>query len=133
MLMRLFTNKNGVNMSQEKDRESPPAIAVFALKSGDFPKHSKDEETLRELLFAEHSCDGKYGDDGERQCGSCMIDFRRDSVEEIKEKISYRNLKRWKKWSEEHDNLPTLSIEDSPLPKLSPEETNLPTLQPGDL
>jgi len=49
-----------------------------------------DEENkiLRELLWLRHGCDviGLYGDDGEKQCGICMIDFKRDSPQLIKEK-----------------------------------------------
>lgn len=43
---------------------------------------------LRYELFASHPCDGKYGDDGEMQCNNsaCMIDFKRDSFEEIERK-----------------------------------------------
>ncbi len=52
------------------------------------------ERKLRELLFAEHSCAGKYGDDGERQCAECVIDFLRDPVDEIERKIQSRNFQR---------------------------------------
>ena len=55
---------------------------------------SEDERMLRQMLWEEHSCDMKYGDDGERQCGACVIDFMRDSVETIREQINKRNHKR---------------------------------------
>lgn len=42
-----------------------------------------NEKALRELLWLRHGCAGLYGDDGEMQCGVCLIDFRRDSVESI--------------------------------------------------
>ena len=32
-----------------------------------------------------------YGDDGELQCSKCMIDFKRDSMDEIRDKISKVN------------------------------------------
>ena len=47
------------------------------------------EAKLRGLLWASHRCDGKYCDDGELQCGRFLpvIDFKRDSPEEIERKI----------------------------------------------
>jgi hypothetical protein len=46
------------------------------------------DRKLRYQLFASHPCDGKYGDDGEMQCNArtCMIDFKRDSLEAIESK-----------------------------------------------
>lgn len=38
---------------------------------------SDDELTLRRMLWLRHGCLGLYGDDGEMQCGTCMIDFKR--------------------------------------------------------
>ncbi len=64
----------------------------------------KTERKLRELLFAEHSCAGKYGDDGERQCAECVIDFLRDPVDEIERKIQSRNFQRQMKWTEDQNN-----------------------------
>jgi len=50
---------------------------------------SKDERILRELLWIRHGCSvGQlYGDDGECQCGKCMIDFLRDSPADIQKKF----------------------------------------------
>jgi len=46
-----------------------------------------DEENkeLRKLLWLRHGCEISrlYGDDGEMQCGYCMIDFKRDSLQQI--------------------------------------------------
>ena len=46
----------------------------------------QENKELRQLLWLRHGCDGLYGDDGEMQCNSrsCMIDFKRDSIETIK-------------------------------------------------
>ena len=44
----------------------------------------EEEYTLRNWLWLKH--DPKhtlYGDDGEMQCNTCMLDFKRDSVEKI--------------------------------------------------
>ena len=40
---------------------------------------------LRKLLWLHHGChiDSLYGDDGEMQCQHCLIDFKRDSIEDI--------------------------------------------------
>ena len=59
---------------------------------------SPDELILRRLLFAEHNCDGKYCDDGEMQCGACLIDFWRDSAAEIERKTQERNHRRMLAW-----------------------------------
>jgi len=55
------------------------------------------EKKLRELLWLNHGCMGLYGDDGEMQCNCAgvhiPIDFKRDSVLEIENKLMSRNLK----------------------------------------
>ncbi len=39
---------------------------------------------LRRLLWEHHaSGHGLYGDDGEMQCNTCLLDFKRDSIEQI--------------------------------------------------
>lgn len=45
-----------------------------------------ESEQLRELLWLRHGCTGLYGDDGEMQCSTCRIDFKRDSVKVIKKR-----------------------------------------------
>lgn len=42
---------------------------------------------LRRLLWLNHGCVDLYGDDGEMQCSKCMIDFKRDSVKAIEDKL----------------------------------------------
>lgn len=42
-----------------------------------------ENRKLRELLWLSHGCVGLYGDDGEMQCGSCLLDFKRASIDEI--------------------------------------------------
>lgn len=83
----------------------PEGIPVCRDCDLNFNHWPKNEEILRELLFMEHHCDAKYGDDGEMQCGHCRIDFRRDSAQVIKEKTEARNLERMRKWVEDHPNL----------------------------
>ena len=58
----------------------------------------KENKKLRELLWLNHGClDSLYGDDGEMQCNKCMIDFKRNSAEEIAcrfAKIGILNIKK---------------------------------------
>jgi hypothetical protein len=57
-------------------------------------EYEKENEKLRNLLWATHPCEGKYGDDGEMQCNNlnCMIDFKRDSVDDIQNKLIRKSL-----------------------------------------
>lgn len=50
---------------------------------------------LRKLLWLRHGCpiNALYGDDGEMQCGICLVDFRRDSAETIEAKFLRVNWK----------------------------------------
>lgn len=48
-----------------------------------------ENQILRRLLWLRHGCpfSALYGDDGEMQCGSCVIDFRRTSAELIEKRF----------------------------------------------
>jgi hypothetical protein len=46
-----------------------------------------DTMALRKMVWLSHGCVGIYGDDGEMQCGKCVIDFRRDPVDEINRRL----------------------------------------------
>lgn len=62
---------------------------------GPFPEQSEDERTLRFLLALRCGEPGElYGDDGELQLGGFPypIDFRRDSVAEIRRKLDARGM-----------------------------------------
>jgi hypothetical protein len=71
----------------EKDAEIAhlqDALHVAANQySDDLDKRDATIAGLRRLLFLQHPCNGKYGDDGEMQCGSCLIDFKRNPVDVI--------------------------------------------------
>ena len=58
---------------------------------------SHEEQKLRELLWLRHGCSTSalYGDDGEMQCGSCLIDFKRASAAEIAERFRQINMQRF--------------------------------------
>ena len=54
---------------------------------------NKDENyQLRKLLWLNHGCSIRslYDDDGEMQCNGCLIDFKRDSVEDIERHLNSR-------------------------------------------
>lgn len=49
-----------------------------------------DDIALRKLLWLHHRCSdirALYGDDGEMQCNTCMVDFKRDSPKLIEKKL----------------------------------------------
>lgn len=72
--------------------DQPSAAHAFC---GPFPEQSEDERTLRFLLALRCGEPGElYGDDGELQLGGFPhpIDFRRDSVQEIRRKLDARGM-----------------------------------------
>ena len=59
---------------------------------------TKEILTLRRMLWLNHGHKGMYGDDGEMQCGECLIeygfyDWKRTSIDEIEAKIGEAKLK----------------------------------------
>jgi hypothetical protein len=50
----------------------------------------KENKQLRQLIWLTHGCPiaSLYGDDGEMQCGRCLIDFKRATVGEIRGGLS---------------------------------------------
>jgi len=48
-----------------------------------------ENRILRRHLWINHGCEAHclYGDDGEMQCGSCLIDFKRWDVKRIMKSI----------------------------------------------
>ena len=62
-----------------------------------------DELMLRRMVWLKHGCSihRLYGDDGEMQCNTCMIDFKRDSVSSIEKKVYDIDLSTAKKIMEE--------------------------------
>lgn len=51
----------------------------------------EDKKRLVELLWHRHGCPSSalYGDDGEMQCGVCLIDFKRATVEAIESRLEW--------------------------------------------
>lgn len=48
---------------------------------------TKEIDKLKELLWLRHGCSiaALYGDDGEMQCSSCGLDFKRFTASQIEE------------------------------------------------
>jgi len=85
-------------MSVPAQPDSDPDIVI-----ADALNTAKQENArLRELLWFNHGHPDTaplYGDDGERQCAACMIDFVRDPAEEIERKIIEYNKRKYLKES----------------------------------
>lgn len=70
-------------------REFQPAAkdlkVYFMATKQAITEKQNDELDLRYLPWLNHGCAGPslYGDDGEMQCHSCRLDFKRDSVRDI--------------------------------------------------
>lgn len=64
-----------------------PALCTFG--GGFEVNHSSSNREIRKLLWLRHGCpiQALYGDDGEMQCSICLVDFLRDSVEDIESKF----------------------------------------------
>lgn len=59
-----------------------------------------ENKLLRMLLWLRHDdshYSGLYGDDGEMQCGECLIDFKRDSVKAIQDRFQQISLEKYAK------------------------------------
>lgn len=68
-----------------------------AILRGEVRELRAENTELRELLWIRHGCPtiALYGDDGERQCSKCLLDFKRLPVKEITERwltVSQRAL-----------------------------------------
>jgi len=69
-------NINGDGISSINDAE------LFAKK---IVKLIKENQQLRKYIWLNHGCEitSLYGDDGQMQCGKCMIDFKNWDVDII--------------------------------------------------
>jgi len=54
------------------------------------PGGDLDAQEVRRLLWLRHGCPtaALYGDDGEMQCGACLVDFKRMSGADISELLA---------------------------------------------
>jgi|GEM_PF-3428809 len=62
----------------------------------------KENMLLRKLLWLRHGCPphGLYGDDGEMQCSTCGLDFKRNKAEFIERKWIEENNPKMKEFFE---------------------------------
>ncbi len=75
-----------------------PALREFAslLQSAERERCAEENKKLRHLLFMAHGSKEHYlyGDDGERTCNTCWIDFNTDSPDVIEQKIYAYNMRK---------------------------------------
>lgn len=75
------------------NHETPPAQGPVDV---DVSRLIAENKKLRHLLFIAHGSEEHYlyGDDGERSCNTCMIDFNTDSPDVIEQKIYAYNMRK---------------------------------------
>jgi hypothetical protein len=74
-------------------RPPNPRDAEIARLKARVAELEESDRLLRQLLWARHGSEHVlYGDDGEMQCSSCCIDFKRNSAAEIDETFRIRAL-----------------------------------------
>ena len=75
-----------------------PSLREFAslLQSAERERWAEENKKLRHLLFMAHGSEEHYlyGDDGERTCNTCWIDFNTDSPDVIEQKIYAYNMRK---------------------------------------
>lgn len=75
-----------------------PEARKFAelVQSAERELRAKENRKLRHLLFMAHGSEEHYlyGDDGERTCNTCWIDFNTDSPDVIEQKIYAYNMRK---------------------------------------
>jgi hypothetical protein len=54
------------------------------------------ETALRYEWWSNHGCgiSALYGDDGEMQCGACLLDFKRDDITKLRVHVTRKRLER---------------------------------------
>jgi len=93
----LFKSQMHSRCLQASDRILEQESEIAALKA-QLAAQGSEESNLRRLLFFAHGNDKHllYGDDGELQCSACMCDFKRDSADDLHEKILKYNHANYK-------------------------------------
>ena len=75
-----------------------PSLREFSslLQSAERERCVDENKKLRHLLFMAHGSEEHYlyGDDGERTCNTCWIDFNTDSPDVIEQKIYAYNMRK---------------------------------------
>lgn len=57
----------------------------------------EENKKLRELLWIRHGCSfaSLYGDDGEMQCCTCLLDFKRMPADEIQQRFQQIGMQKF--------------------------------------
>lgn len=76
---------------------------------------AKDSSRLRYLLALHHGCDlvKMYVDDGELQCPTCGVDFKRDPVAMIEEKFERLGVARMAEFAESDEGKKWIEMKKS--------------------
>lgn len=87
-----FTDGQEVFVSCDKCEKTWNAITGEVVEKTTGHSTQDDMLALRKMAWINHGCliGTLYGDDGEMQCSSCRIDFKRDPVKLIVEKLRER-------------------------------------------
>ncbi len=87
----------GIGAAIERVAEELPAGYILSIdvEKGSDNDLREENKKLRHLLFMAHGSAEHYlyGDDGERTCNTCGIDFNTDSADEISRKIHEYNMR----------------------------------------
>ena len=70
-------------------------IQLVKIVEGHFSME-EDVAILRKFMWVNHGCSphALYGDDGEMQCGNCLLDFKRMPIKELNKSIVKERIKR---------------------------------------
>lgn len=82
-----------LNAYREGDLSLAEAITAIVRWAEQSDSLREREARLRRLLWMRHGCGvaALYGDDGEMQCGKCLLDFQHDSIERIEQRFAEIN------------------------------------------
>jgi hypothetical protein len=72
-----------------READDEKSLRYLASHLPEMLRATEENRALRKLLWLRHhqTTAGLYGDDGEMQCGRCMIDFKRNTAEEIEQRF----------------------------------------------
>lgn len=71
-------------------------VLVNLVQSAERERCAKENKKLRHMLFMAHGSKEHYlyGDDGDRTCNTCLIDFNTDSPDVIEQRIYDYNMRK---------------------------------------
>jgi len=84
-----------INTSKEIAPRLKAALASTSATATEYLNRVKAEAEApwRRMLWLRHGCIGLYGDDGEMQCGACLLDFKRMNAGTIEARFTELGLR----------------------------------------